>query len=333
MMKCTILGSGTWGTSLGQVLSDNGNEVIIYGIDELEVNDIALNHQNSKYFGKELYLANDIKATISLKEALLDTEIIVVAVPTFAYRTVLKSVLPFLEKKVHFVSVAKGFDPDTLMRMSEVVRDIIPECFRYEVVSLIGPGHAEEVILRMLTCITSTCKDEKEAELIQKVFSNKYFRVYVQTDEVGAEYGVAIKNAIAIASGILQGIGMGDNAKAALVTRGLVEMIRFGIEVGGKPATFMGLTGVGDLMVTCNSIHSRNFQAGLEIGKNNSSEEFLKNNKKTVEGIRTAKIIHEMAKKTNIEMPIIEAVYQVLYENKKPSEIVYRLMTRELKKE
>lgn len=332
-MKCTILGSGTWGTSLGQVLSDNGNEVIIYGIDELEVNDIALNHQNSKYFGNELYLPNSIKATTSLKEALLDTEIIVVAVPTFAYRTVLKEVLPFLDKKVHFVSVAKGFDPDTLMRMSEVVRDVIPECFRYEVVSLIGPGHAEEVIFRMLTCITSTCIDEKEAALIQKVFSNKYFRVYVQTDEVGAEYGVAIKNAIAIASGILQGIGMGDNAKAALVTRGLVEMIRFGIEVGGKPATFMGLTGVGDLMVTCNSIHSRNFQAGLEIGKNNSSEEFLKNNKKTVEGIRTAKIIHEKAKKTNIEMPIIEAVYQVLYENKKPSEIAYRLMTRELKKE
>lgn len=332
-MKCTILGSGTWGTSLGQVLADNNNEVIIYGIDKDEVEDIMFHHRNSKYFGDKVNLPTSIKATMSIEEALKDTELVIVAVPSFAYRDVLKKAVPFFDKKVHVISVAKGFDPTTLKRMSEIVREEIPENLRYEVVSLIGPGHAEEVILRMLTCITSTCIDEKEANYIQIVFSNRYFRVYVQTDEVGAEYGAAIKNSIAIASGILQGIGMGDNAKAALVTRGLVEMIRFGEKVGGKIPTFMGLTGIGDLMVTCNSVHSRNFQAGLEIGKADSSLNFMKNNKKTVEGIRTTKILHELSKKMNIEMPIVEAVYQVIYENKKPSEIVYKLMERELKKE
>ena len=332
-MKCTILGSGTWGTALGQVLLDNGNDVIIYGIDENEINDININHQNSKFFPQDVVLPENVKATTSLEKALEDVELLVVAVPTFAYRDVLSKVKPLLNKKIHIISAAKGFDPATLKRMSEVIREIIPLNNRYEVVSLIGPGHAEEVILRMLTCITSTCIDEKEAEFIQKIFANRYFRVYVQTDEIGAEYGVAMKNAIAIASGILCGLGMGDNAKAALVTRGLVEMIRFGELAGGKANTFIGLTGIGDLMVTCNSYHSRNFQAGLEIGKADSSEEFLKNNKKTVEGIKTAKIVYEMAKEKNVEVPIIEAVYQVLYESHKPSELMYKLMTRELKKE
>ena len=310
---------------------------LLYGIDNNEVNDININHKNSKYFGDEVILPNLITATTDLKEALKETELVIVAVPSNAYRNVLNLVLPLLDKKIHIVSVAKGFDPVTLKRMSEVVRDVIPSEYRYEVVSLIGPGHAEEVMPVYIGNIDYLLEpfivDEEEAKFIQKIFSNKYFRVYVQTDEIGAELGVAIKNAIAIASGMLIGIGMGDNAKAALVTRGLVEMIRYGVSEGGKESTFMGLTGVGDLIVTCNSIHSRNFQAGLEIGKDDSSKHFLQTNTKTVEGIRTAKIIHELAKEKNIEMPIIEAVYQVLYEDKKPSEIAYKLMTRELKKE
>ena len=172
-MKCTILGSGTWGTALGQVLADNGNNVTIYGIDKDEVNDINNHHKNSKFFGDEVVLPHLITATTDLKEALKETELIIVAVPSNAYRNVLNLVLPLLDKKVHIVSVAKGFDPLTLKRMSEVVRDVIPNEYRYEVVSLIGPGHAEEVILRMLTCITSTCIDEEEAKYIQRIFSNK----------------------------------------------------------------------------------------------------------------------------------------------------------------
>ena len=332
-MKCTIIGSGTWGTALGQVLLDNGNDVIIYGIDQKEVEDIAINKRNSKYFSNEVILPSNIKATTSLTEALCEVEVIVVAVPSIAYRGVLTEIKSILTKKVHIVSVAKGFDPVTLCRMSEVVREIIPASLREEVVSLLGPGHAEEVILRLLTCITSTCIDEKEAVFIQKLFANNYFRVYAQTDEIGAEYGAAIKNAIAIASGINQGLGLGDNATAALITRGLVEMIRLGTLCGGKKETFIGLTGIGDLLVTCNSKHSRNYQAGLQIGKDNSAELFLKNNTKTVEGIRTAKILYELSKEKNIEMPIVESVYKVLFENEKPSDAITKLMARELKKE
>lgn len=332
-MNCTVLGSGTWGSSLAQVLSDNKHNVIIYGIDKGEVDDINLNHKNTKYFGDNVLLNLDIVATLDLALALENAEVIVVAIPTFAVRSILKQIKPYLKNKPYIVSVAKGFDPGTFARMSEVIREEIPSDLRHEVVSLIGPGHAEEVILKLLTCITATSIDEEAGRFIQKLFATPYFRVYVQTDEIGAEYGVAIKNAIAIASGISQGIGMGDNAKAALATRGLVEMIRFGTKFGGKFETFMGLTGIGDLMVTCNSVHSRNYQAGYEIGKLNSAKEFLSNNKKTVEGIRTAKIIYEIAKENNIEMPIIESVYAVLFEDKKPNEAVYQLMTRELKKE
>ena len=332
-MICTIIGSGTWGSALAQVLADNNHKVTIYGVDKYEVEDISINHKNSKYFGDEVFLDSSITATTNLIEALKDTEVIVIAVPTFAVRSVLKQIKPYLVNKPYIVSVAKGFDPETFERMSEVIRNEIPDTLRKEVVSLIGPGHAEEVILRKLTCITATSINKDDATIVQRLFSTPYFRVYVQTDEVGAEYGVAIKNAIAIASGISQGIGMGDNAKAALATRGLVEMIRFGTFFGGQVSTFMGLTGIGDLMVTCNSHHSRNFQAGYEIGKANSAVEFLKNNTKTVEGIRTAKIIHDVAKQNNINMPIIDAVYEVLFNGGNPIEIVYRLMTRELKEE
>ena len=332
-MRCAIIGSGTWGSALAQVLADNGQEIIIYGIDKKEIEDIKLNHKNTKYFGEEVVLNSVIEATNNLSEALNNAEVIVVAVPTFAVRGVLKEMKPLITNRPYIVSVAKGFDPDTFKRMSEVIREEIPSSLRQEVVSLIGPGHAEEVILRKLTCITATSIDVEAGEVIQKLFANPYFRVYVQTDEVGAEYGVAIKNAIAIASGITQGIGMGDNAKAALATRGLVEMIRFGTYFGGKIDTFMGLTGIGDLMVTCNSPHSRNYQAGYEIGKNNSASEFLSNNKKTVEGIRTTKIIYDLAKANNINMPIIDAVYKVLFEDANPLDVVYQLMTRELKKE
>lgn len=332
-MKCCVLGSGTWGTALAQVLADNGNDVIVYGISKEEIDDISLRHKNSRYFGEQVSLPIQIRATQNIEEALDDARVIVLAVPTFAVRGLLNQILPFLKNQPYLVSVAKGFDPDTLMRMSEVIRDVIPENKRQEVVSLIGPGHAEEVILRMLTCITATSIDEEAGKFIQSLFANPYFRVYVQTDEIGAEYGVAVKNAIAIASGISQGIGMGDNAKAALATRGLVEMMRFGVLCGGKQSTFIGLTGIGDLMVTCNSVHSRNYQAGYAIGKADSAEEFLRTNTKTVEGIRTAKIVYELSKEKGVEMPIITAVYDVIFRGRKPTEVVNELMTRELKKE
>lgn len=332
-MRAAVLGTGAWGTALAQLLCDNSHQVIMYGIDKGEVDDIQNNHQNAKYFGVDVLLPANLKATMDLKEALKDAEIIVLAVPTFALRSLLETIKPHLKGKPYLVSVAKGFDTLTHKRISQVIREIIDENHRQEIVSLIGPGHAEEVILRLLTCVTSTSIDLKCAQFIQRLFSNDYFRVYTQEDEIGAEYSVAIKNVIAIASGMVNGIGLGDNARAALITRGLAEMVRFGTFFGGEERTYLGLTGLGDLIVTCNSFHSRNFMAGTEIGKANSSKDFLKNNKKTVEGIRTSKVVHDIAKEYNIDMPITEAVYQVLYEGKRPKDALNDIMKRELKKE
>lgn len=332
-MRIAVLGTGTWGTALAQLLIDNGNKVTMYGIVEEEVNDININHQNAKYFGPDVLLPADLKATMNLEEALKGAEVIVLAVPTIAIKSILREIKPLLKNKPYLVSVAKGFDEETHKRMSEVIRDEIDNNLRQEVVSLIGPGHAEEVILRLLTCVTSTSIDIHAAQKIQRLFSNDYFRVYTQTDEIGAEYGVALKNAIALASGMLSGIGLGDNARAALVTRGLREMVRFGMHFGGEERTYLGLTGLGDLMVTCNSRHSRNFIAGEEIGKANSAAHFLSTNKKTVEGIKTVKVVHEIAKAENIEMPIVEGVYKVLFENERPRDVIQEIMKRSLKAE
>lgn len=332
-MKVLVFGAGSWGTSLAQVLVDNNHDVILYGNDKNVVDEINTKHTNSKYFGSEVILPSNLKASNSYKEYLNDIDILVIGVPTIAYREVLTEINKNLNKKLYFVSVGKGFDPTTEKRLSETIKEIIPSQKRYPIISLIGPSHAEEVVLRLLTCITSTCTDLKVGQLIQKVFSNSYFRVYTNDDEIGAEYGASIKNVIAIASGILQGLGYGDNTRAALMTRGLAEMVRFGTKLGGKLTTYLGLTGIGDLLVTCTSIHSRNFNAGLIIGKDDSSENFLKNNKMTVEGIRTSKVIHDMAIENNIDMPVVEGVYQILYENKKPSDIIKQVMNRPLKNE
>ena len=332
-MKIAIIGTGTWGTALGQVLTDNGHDVILYGREESQVKQINEEHRNVEYFGPDLLLPNSIVATNSLEEALNGRRYIVLAVPTAAMRSVLAKIAPILKNKTYFINAAKGFDPETSVRISELIRNEIPEEKRFEIISIIGPSHAEEVILRQLTAVTSTCLNLALAHRIAKLFSNNYFRVYAQTDEVGAEIGAAMKNTIAIASGILQGLGYGDNARAALVTRGLAEMVKYGKHFGGHTKTYLGLTGLGDLMVTCNSYHSRNFMAGLQIGRDDSSAHFLATNKATVEGIRTAKVIFDIAKKYQIELPIVESVYHVLYDDAKPSELIRQLMTRPLKEE
>ncbi len=231
------------------------------------------------------------------------------------------------------VNTSKGFHPETNERMSQVIRRFISEEHLSSVVSLIGPSHAEEVVIRMLTTICAVSLRHEDAVVIQELFSNDYFRVYTGSDEIGSEVGVALKNAIAVASGVLSGLGYGDNTRAALMTRGLAEMIRFGTAMGGKPETFMGLTGIGDLIVTCSSRHSRNFQAGYEIGKANDAQAFWKYNKKTVEGVRTAKVVYELAQQMHIDMPITSEIYKVLYENKDPKQSARDLMLRDLKPE
>lgn len=330
-MKCVVAGSGSWGTGLAQVLCDNGKDVTIWGICEEEVQDIELNHRNSKYF-KDVELNKNLHATMDFN-VMKDADVIVLSVPSIAIEDVCKKIDKIVDHKVIIVNTAKGFHPVTNGRMSEVIRASISKEHLSSVVSLIGPSHAEEVVVRMLTTICAVSTNADDAKCIQQLFSNDYLRVYRGNDEIGSEIGVALKNAIALASGVLAGVGYGDNTKAALITRGLAEMIRFGTACGGRLETFMGLTGIGDLVVTCTSVHSRNYQAGYEIGVHNSAEYFWKNNTRTVEGVRTAKIAHELAKEMNIEMPIIDEIYKVLYEGGNPKESAKKLMLRNLKEE
>lgn len=331
MSKIAVLGTGSWATALSRVLIDNQNEIMMYGIDQEQIDDINFNHQNEAFF-HNISLESEIKATNNLEEALMDMDYLLITIPTQFVKETLEQVKPLIKKKITVINAAKGFDLGTNMRMSDTIRSVLDENLINPVVSLIGPSHAEEVVVRMLTTVCAVSLDDYTARDVQTLFSNDYFRVYRLNDEVGAEYGVAIKNVIAVAAGVLSGLGYGDNTKAALITRGLAEMVRYGTKKGGKLETYMGLTGVGDLIVTCSSVHSRNFQAGLEIGKTNDARAFMKNNKKTCEGIRTCRVIYEDAKKyTDIELPIINAIYNVLYNNHEPKREIQQLMRRELK--
>ncbi len=328
-MRITVLGTGSWGTALAQVLADNGNDVVLWGISDDEVNDINENHHNSRYF--QAPISEALRATKEIA-CVKGSDVLLAAVPSMAIESVLKQAAEYVDTPLIVINVAKGFHPVTHERMSEVIRKTMPEEKTKAIVSLIGPSHAEEVILRLVTCVNAVSDDMEAAETVQKLFSNDYFRVYRNDDVIGAEVGVAVKNIIALASGILEGIGQGDNARAALMTRGLAEMTRFGTALGGRQETYLGLDGVGDLIVTCTSRHSRNFMAGLQIGQE-GADSFFRNNKKTVEGVAACKVVYNEAKKRGIEMPITEQIYQVLYEGKAPAEAARSLMARDLKPE
>ena len=330
-MKITVIGTGSWGTALANVLADNNQEVTLYGRSAEEVNDIQNNHRNKIYFG-DVELNSNLKASENFK-VVNNADIILLAVPTSAVESVCLQLNDALDHPVVIINVAKGFHPETHELLSQVIERVINPLYLRGLVSLIGPSHAEEVVLRKLTTVNAVSKDEDIATEIQTLFSNSYFRVYRNTDVIGSQIGVGIKNIIAVISGVAAGLDLGDNARAALITRGLAEMTRYGVHFGAKPETFLGLCGVGDLIVTCSSPHSRNFQAGFEIGKANSAEAFMKNITKTVEGIHATKAVYEVMREKGINMPLTEQAYYVLYENKKPSDAIYDLMTRDLKHE
>lgn len=329
-MKVTVLGTGSWGTALALVLADNGNEVRMYGVDQSEIDDINRNHRNNRYF-HGAPLPESIRAFSDPAQAAEGCELVLITVPTKFVTTALRAVKPYIVPGTLVVNASKGFDPATNNRMSQTVRNELGDCGIAPVVSIIGPSHAEEVVLRKLTAICAVSLDHDAAEQVQKVFSNNYMRLYINYDEIGAEYGVAMKNVIALASGMMAGRGYGDNGRAALVTRGIAEMIRYGLAKGGKKETYMGLTGVGDLVVTCFSPHSRNYQAGLIIGQDDCAENFLRDNQKTVEGVYSCKVIYEdVMANCDFEMPIIGSVYDVIFNGKRPSDAIAELMNRPL---
>ncbi len=330
-MKIGVLGSGSWGTALSQVLCDNRHEVLIYGRNENEIKDINENARNSAYFGDHP-LSEGLVATSELSRLSSYSDAYLLAVPSGAIASVLSSLTPYIKPHTVIINAAKGFDLASGRRLSEFIRDTLAGVSYRGVVTLVGPSHAEEVVRRMLTSVAAVSLDPLLAEEVQQLFSNSYMRVYAATDEKGAEYGAAVKNVIALASGMLEGQGYGDNAKAALITRGLAEIVRYGTGKGAEKRTFFGLTGVGDLIVTCFSKHSRNYRAGLMIGKADSAE-VLRNNKETVEGIQSARAVYLDASAMGIEMPIVTGVYRVLFEGATPSSEIERLMNRPLRAE
>lgn len=332
MKKVTVLGAGSWGTALAMVLTENGHDTLIWSHREDQANEINERHTNEKYL-PNIQLPEKLTATSDIKSAVEHGEILVFAVPTKAIREVAGQVMNYLDKKVLIVHVSKGIEPNTLKRISEILEETLDPRVVEDIVVLSGPSHAEEVVLHHPTTITAACANLRSAEKIQDLFMNHYFRVYTNTDVIGVELGGALKNVIALAAGISDGLNYGDNAKAALITRGLAEIARLGVRMGGNPFTFAGLTGMGDLIVTCTSVHSRNWKAGNMLGKGMKLDEVLDNMGMVVEGVRTTKAAYQLAQKYDVSMPITTALYQVLFENKDPKDAVDELMHRLKKRE
>lgn len=332
MSDVTVVGSGSWGTALSMVLADNGHQVSLWSRSIEQVEAINQDRRNPKYV-PDILLPEGIKATTDMSEALKDTKIVIVVVPTKAMRYVLPEIRKHLNEAVLFVHASKGIEPETNMRISEIIEEEIPEKLRRGVVVLSGPSHAEEVCEKQPTTVTSACEDNVLAKEIQDLFMNNDFRVYTNPDVIGVEMGGALKNIIAIGAGMTAGLGFGDNAKAALMTRGLAEIARLGLKLGANPMTFAGLGGLGDLIVTCTSVHSRNWRAGYALGVGKSVEEVEKDMGMVVEGIRTTKAAYQLATKLNVEMPITEELYQVLFHDKPVNEAVSELMGRVKKQE
>ena len=328
--RATVIGAGSWGTALANILAENGHLTKIYARDLSVVNSINKENENPKYFpGEEL--AASLEAVNDLEEAVKDAEVVVLSVPTSATREVAEELGRYISDEVLLVSTAKGIEEKSFKLNSEIIK----EAGFKNVVVLSGPTHAEEVITKLPTAIVSASKDKEMAEKVQDLFMSPYFRVYTNPDIVGVELGGAVKNVIALASGICDGLRFGDNTRAALITRALMEMGRFVDYHSGKTMTLAGLSGMGDLVVTCTSMHSRNRRFGIEIGKGNSIEEAKKEVKQVVEGVKTTRAIQNWLEREEIEleMPITYQVYQVLFNDKDPYTAVEELMLRSKKHE
>lgn len=330
-MKVAVIGGGSWGSTLANVLSDNGHETLIYDINEMAVNDINSTHKHPFF---DEYLNDDIKATTNLKEALDFADNLLISVPTKVMRMVLGQINDLIETPKTFINVSKGIEPETLLTVSQIAYEVIDNKLIDGFVTLSGPSHAEEVILKKLTLLVAASKNQEKAKLVQSLFSNhEYMRVYTSNDILGVEVGGSVKNAIALISGVSTGLGMGENARAALISRGAIEVVKITEVMGGTRDTVFGLAGIGDLIVTASSLNSRNFQAGLKIGKGEKLDDVIKNSKMVVEGARVIISANEIAQKYNLDLPIITTAYSVLYENKPVKEMVASLLQRELKAE
>lgn len=324
-----IIGAGSWGIALATVLNKNGHQVTVWSIleDEIEMLQEKREHE-TKLPGVKL--EESILFTTDMKETVFGADLVILAVPSVFTRSTAKSLAPFIRQNQIIVSVAKGIEEDTLMTLSEILEEEIPAA---DVAVLCGPSHAEEVGRGLPTTVVAGARTRKTAEYIQGVFMNDVFRVYTSPDVLGMELGGSLKNVIALAAGMADGLGYGDNTKAALITRGITEIGRLAIKMGAKMETVSGLTGIGDLIVTCASKHSRNRKAGMLMGQGYTMKEATEEVKMVVEGVYSAKAANALARKYEVDMPIIEIVNRVLFEDMPAKEAVFELMLRDKKVE
>jgi Glycerol-3-phosphate dehydrogenase len=327
-----VLGAGSWGTALAMVLADNGHHVTLWGRNAETVDEINARHTNRRYLPGAVLPAG-VMATTDLASAVSAADAVVVVTPSHAVREVVRRAAPHLSDGTLVVHAAKGLETDTLKRMSEVIGEELPASLGRRVAVLSGPSHAEEVCRKSPTTVVVAAEDPAVAQEAQDLFINTYFRVYTNPDVTGVELGGALKNIIALGAGLSDGLGYGDNAKAALITRGLAEIGRLGYRMGANPLTFAGLAGVGDLVVTCTSRHSRNWRAGYQLGQGASLEDVLARMGMVVEGVRTTKAAYRLAARYGVEMPITQQLYAVLFEGKPPKQAVEELMGRDRTRE
>ena len=330
--KVAVLGPGSWGTALSQVLNDNGHEVRIWGNLEDQIDEINEKHTNSRYF-KDIVLDEKIKGYKDLAEALEGVDAVLFVVPTKVTRLVAKQVAAVLDHKVVVMHASKGLEPDTHERLSTILEEEIPAELRSEIVVVSGPSHAEETIVRDITLISAASKDMETAKYVQNLFSNRYFRLYTNNDVIGVETAGALKNIIAVCAGALHGLGYGDNAKTAIIARGLTEITRLGVAMGANPLTYSGLSGVGDLIVTGTSVHSRNWRAGDQLGRGEKLEDVERNMGMVIEGISTTKAAYELAQELGVYMPITQAIYSVIYQGASIDEAIKGIMSGEFRQE
>lgn len=329
MAKVGILGAGSWGTALALLLYKNGHEVTMWSIDKSEVEMLQKEREHKKKL-PGVKLPEEMTITNQLEEGMSGKDFLVLAVPSIYTRSTARSMKPYIRSGQIIVNVAKGIEEGTLKTLSEQIEEELPEA---DVAVLSGPSHAEEVGRGLPTTCVVGAKTKETAVYLQKAFMSDVFRVYISPDILGIEIGGSLKNVIALAAGIADGLGYGDNTKAALITRGIAEITRLGVKMGGKAESFSGLTGIGDLIVTCASVHSRNRKAGYLMGQGKTMQEAMDEVQMVVEGVYSTKAAVELAKKYDVSMPIIEQVNRILFENKKPADAVRELMLREGKAE
>lgn len=320
----SIIGAGSWGTATAVLLAKKGLRVK-HWVRREALLDVMKNARENITYLPGVVLPSQIDASNDLEYCLKDSGIVVVATPSHTVREIANNIRPFLNKDQIVVSLAKGIENETLLRMSQVLEEILPA---NKIAVLSGPCHAEEVARDIPTAIVSSAREKAVAEYVQDIFMTPKFRVYTNPDMIGVELGGALKNIIALGAGIIDGLEFGDNPKAALMTRGIVEIARLGASMGAKRSTFGGLSGIGDLIVTCTSMHSRNRRAGIDIGKGKKLEEILNGTDMVIEGVRTTKSAFGLAKQKNIEMPITEEIYHLLYDDTDVRSAVINLMTR-----